>query len=172
MKRFLSNGLSALLLTVATSTLSLSASSTPLPRNLLVTHSDLITASAFTVKAPSLIDSSALGNHHVIRLAVGEKSLKNLTINIPLQMAGYSQLQVVDSAGKELSSKISTSNHQVVIAFDPVIAPGSSIEVVFSGVSMILGGGETLEYEISAGQDGLTQQIPVGVARVHVLFRD
>ncbi|MGV0029472.1 hypothetical protein ACFE35_31215, partial [Phormidesmis priestleyi ANT.L61.2] len=66
---------------------------------------------------------------------------------------------------------ISVNKQQVAIAFDQAVTPGSSLEVDFSGVPQLTPWGETLEYEVSAEQEGLTGQIPVGTARVQVPFK-
>ncbi|NJR52981.1 MAG: hypothetical protein HC780_28910 [Leptolyngbyaceae cyanobacterium CSU_1_3] len=170
MKRFLSHRLSILFLAASTTAISLPAFSTPLPRTLTATGSAM-NSTAFMVKSPTITSSAVLGEHHVIRLAVAKNGLKNLMIALPRQMAGYTNIQVTDQTGKEIPSEISVNNRQVAIVFKQVVMPGSSLEIDFSGVPSKLDGGESLEYGISAEQEGLMGQIPVGTARVQTPFK-
>ncbi|MCY7275728.1 MAG: hypothetical protein LH702_18820 [Phormidesmis sp. CAN_BIN44] len=84
-------------------------------------------------------------------------------------MEGYANIQVIDQTGKAITSKISANKQQVFIAFDQAL-PRSALEIDFSGVPQITPWNQTLEYGVSAEQEGLTGQIPLGTARVQTPF--
>jgi hypothetical protein len=113
---------------------------------------------------------SSLSLLHIWVAPVANHALKNLTISIPSQMEGYSNIQVTDQTGKAITSKISANKQQVVIAFDQAVTPGSTLEIDFSGVPQITLWNQVLEYGVSAEQEGLAGQIPLGTARVQVPF--
>jgi hypothetical protein len=113
---------------------------------------------------------SSLSLLHIWVAPVANHVLKNLTISIPSQMEGYSNIQVTDQTGKAITSKISANKQQVVIAFDQAVTPGSTLEIDFSGVPQITLWNQVLEYGVSAEQEGLAGQIPLGTARVQVPF--
>lgn len=54
--------------------------------------------------------------------------------------------------------------------FDQAVAPSSALEVDLSGVPQFTPWGETLEYGVSAEQEGVNGQIFVGTARIQVPF--
>ncbi|KAM3098254.1 hypothetical protein ACKFKF_17925 [Phormidesmis sp. 146-12] len=168
MKPIFANYLSAFLLSAATTAISLPAFSAPLPRTSIATAAQMLTSS--TSNAPTVTSSAVVGNHHLIRVAVANHALKTLTISIPSQMEGFSNIQVTDQTGKAITSKISANKQQVVIAFDQAVTPGSALEIDFSGVPQITPWNQVLEYGVSAEQEGLAGQIPLGTARVQVPF--
>lgn len=148
----------------------LPAFSAPIPDTLVANTAQIATASTFTIKAPTVTSSAVLGNHHLIRVAVANNALKKLTIAIPSRMEGYSAVRATDQTGKEISSQISANKQQVEIAFDQAVTFGSFLEVDFSGVPQITPWDETLEYGVSAEQEGLSERIPVGTAIIQVPF--
>lgn len=190
MKRVLSSGLSALLLTTATTALafpalSKSAQSTlPAKETIAPTTTRLASAPTapiqeqayapmtFNFSAPIVTNSGVLGSTHFIRVAVIGMSLKTLMLSIPSQMEKYEAIRVMDQTGSLIPANVTADGKRVAIAFNQPVAPGSTVEVLFTGVQMRGGGGETLFYGVTAERVGLIGEIPVGTARVQVPGRD
>ncbi len=166
MKPIFAHYLSAFLLSAATTAISLPAFSAPIPQTAIAIVDQMLTSST----ASTVTSSGVVGNHHLIRVAVASHALKTLTISIPSQMEGFSNIQVTDQTGKAITSKISANQQQVIIAFDQAVTPGSALEIDFSGVPQLTPWNQVLEYGVSAEQEGLRGQIPLGTARVQVPF--
>lgn len=167
MKSLIYGGLSALLLTTATA-----ATAEPVTRVQTQTAlNETATAMVFKFTGPMITNSGTLNNTLFIRVAVIGMSLQDLMVSIPRQMERFNSVRVIDQSGKEVPSKINVSKERLAIAFDQPVAPGSYLQVEFTGVRMDSSGGDTLLYGITAQQTGLKGEIPVGTARIQVPHR-
>ncbi len=126
---------------------------------------------SFNFTAPFIASSGILGSNHVIRLAVVGMSLENLSVAIPSQMERYDSIQVLNQAGQTIPAKIAANKTQVNITFDKPVTAGNYVQVLFTGVEMRGGGGDTLFYGVTAERSGIKGQIPVGTARIHIPSR-
>ncbi|UBF30051.1 DUF2808 domain-containing protein (plasmid) [Kovacikia minuta CCNUW1] len=176
MKRLIYGGVSALAFAIAASSVGLPASARPA---ITTGHSDssvpLVmsgeTAMTFNFTAPFISSSGIRGNVHFIRLAVVGMSLRDLMVSIPSQMENYQSIRVINQTGQDIPAKISVDKRRVAVLFDQPIPQGSYVELMFTGVQMNTSGGDTLFYGVTAEREGITGEIPVGTARVHIPSR-
>jgi hypothetical protein len=180
MKFSLSTGLAAMVLT-ATATLAGSGFAQALPRTSspqtvpLSTGDPQLdqrpTAPVSLPTVPVITASGALGSNHFIRVGVYGMTLKDLMIALPAQMDRFEQVKVMDQSGKDLPAKILIDKTRVTIAFDQPVAPGNSVQVLFTGIQMQTSGGDILLYGLTGERVGLRGEIPLGTARVQVPSR-
>ncbi len=177
MKGLIYGGVSALMIAIATSSMTAPAVANPgittgdsdaAPTSLSMTGE---TSMTFNFTAPFIANSGLRGTTHFIRVAVVGMSLKDLMVSIPSQMERYEGIKIVNQNGQVIPAKITASKKQVAILFDQPVPKGSYLELMFTGVQMNSSGGDTLFYGITAERTGLRGEIPIGTARVQVPSR-
>ena len=180
MKFSLSTGLVAIFLATATTALAGPGFSQPatlsFPQILAVTTGDpqldqRPSSPASLPNVPVVTTSGALGSNHFIRLAVYGMTLKDLMIALPAQMERFEEVHVLDQSGKAIPADITIDKARVAIRFDQPVTPGNAVQVLFTGVQMQAGGGETLLYGLTGERVGLQGEIPIGTARVQIPSR-
>lgn len=164
MNRFIAGGLSALMLTFATSALAEPATQ---GRAQFVPTDAMI----FNFNAPIVTNSGVQNSTHFIRIAVIGMTLQDLMIATPSQMEKFDSVRVIDQAGKEVASKINLSKGRVTITFDQPVAPGGYLQVEFRGVQMQKLSDNTLFYGVTGQRVGLQGEIPIGTARIQLPIR-
>lgn len=167
MKSLIYGGLSALLLTTATTTAAMAEPATRVQAQASLNEAAMV----FNFTGPMITNSGVLNSTHFIRVAVIGMSLQDLMVSIPSQMERFDSIRVIDQSGKEVPSKINASKERLAIVFDQPVAAGSYLQVEFRGVRMTTSGGDTLLYGITAQRTGLRGEIPVGTARIQVPSR-
>lgn len=163
MKRLLYGGLTALLLTTATSVMAQQTTSLQGAVAQAETSSMI-----FNFSAPIVTNSGLLGNTQFIRVAVIGMTLKDLQIAVPSQMERYDSIHVIDQTGKEVGAKISSSKDHVGITFDQPVAPGGYLQVEFVGVRMSPVNDGILLYGVTGRRVGISGDIPIGTARIQL----
>ena len=171
MKGLLYGGLTALLLTTATTTMAHSAMAQSTNRVQSETALSEPSSMIFNFSAPIITNSGTLGSTQFIRIAVIGMTLKDLQIAVPSQMERYDSVHVIDQAGKEVSAKISSSKERVGIAFDQPVAPGGYLQVEFVGVRMTTPNDGILQYGVTGKRTGVSGDIPIGTARIQLPTR-
>ncbi|PSB25199.1 DUF2808 domain-containing protein [Stenomitos frigidus] len=163
MKSLIYGGLTALLLTTATTAMAQST-------NRIQAEAALSEPSSmiFNFSAPIITNSGALGSTQFIRIAVIGMTLKDLQIAVPSQMERYDSVRVIDQAGKEVSTKINSSKERVGITFDQPVAPGGYLQVEFVGVRMSTPNDGILQYGVTGKRAGVSGDIPIGTARIQL----
>lgn len=160
----------ALLLAIAPSTMGI-ANAEPLTVDKLNQSSAIQGSNTFEFNAPIVASSGVLGTNHFIRIAVIGMSLEDVMIALPSQMERYSSIELKDQTGKVIPAKITKTPNRVTLTFDKPLAPGNTLQVLFTGVEMRQTGGDTLLYGVTAERVGTTGEIPVGTARIQVPTR-
>lgn len=168
MKGLIYGGLSALLLTTAT-TASIAAPVPKLQAETVQPDASMV----FNFSAPIITNSGVRGSTHFIRVAVIGMSLQDLMISIPSQMDRFDKVRIINEAGKEVAAKTNVSKERLSITFDQPVAPGGYLQVEFTGVQMatLASSGDILLYGVTARRVGLTGDIPVGTARIQLPLR-
>ena len=162
MKRFIFGALSAVILTT-----SAAAIATPAKSEQLSTQAQSHTAS--TISVPHITDSGVFNSTQFIRVAVDGMSVQDLMITLPYQMEHFDRVQIKDQSGREIAAKTQITKERLTITFDQPVAPGNSVEVLFTGVRTRVPVVRTLLYGVTAQRVGLQGDIPVGTARIDVL---
>ncbi|QMS92010.1 hypothetical protein HUN01_32050 [Nostoc edaphicum CCNP1411] len=163
MKGLIFGSLSALILTT-------SATALATPVKYHQSNSDTHTASqvAFNFNVPHITNSGVRNDIHFIKVAIEGMSLQNLIISLPSQMERFNGVRITDQSGGEIAAKTEISKERLLITFDQPVVPGSSLEVELRGVQRKSLGGNVLLYGVSGQRIGLTEEIPIGTARIDV----
>ena len=163
MKGLIYSGLTALLLTTASTAMAQST-------NRIQSEAALSEPSSmiFNFSAPMITNSGVLGSTQFIRIAVIGMTLKDLQIAVPSQMERYESVRVIDQAGKDVGAKISSGKERVGITFDQPVAPGGYLQVEFVGVRMTAPNDGILQYGVTGKRTGVSGDIPIGTARIQL----
>ena len=163
MKRFVHGGLAALLLTTAPA-----AMAEPTTRIEAERAQSEASSMVFNFSAPIITNSGVLNSTQFIRIAVIGMALQNLQVSLPVQMEQFDGVRIIDQAGKEVGSTIKLSKERVAIAFDQPVAPGSYLQLEFTGVRMVGPRNSILLYGVTGQRVGLSGEIPIGTARIQL----
>jgi hypothetical protein len=171
MKGLLYSGLTALLLTTATTAVATTAMAQSTNRIQAEAALSEPSSMIFNFSAPMITNSGTLGSTQFIRIAVIGMSLKDLQIAVPSQMERYDSVRVIDQAGKEVAAKVSSSKERVGITFDQPVNPGGYLQVEFVGVRMTRPDDGILQYGVTGKRTGISGDIPIGTARIQLPTR-
>jgi hypothetical protein len=163
MKGFVHGGLAALLLTTAPA-----AMAEPTTRIEAERAQSEASSMVFNFSAPIITNSGVLNSTQFIRIAVIGMALQNLQVSLPVQMEQFDGVRIIDQAGKEVGSTIKLSKERVAIAFDQPVAPGSYLQLEFTGVRMVGPRNSILLYGVTGQRVGLSGEIPIGTARIQL----
>jgi len=124
------------------------------------------------VKSIHLDDSSASPNSASARSSTYEidvhvegKSVSSLTIMLPEEVS-VGSVEVTDSSGKTVTATSTIKDKKVAIAFINPIAPAIILQVRLLNASTRWGYSNTWLLPVSAKVDGITSELPLGLARI------
>lgn len=130
-------------------------------RNTKVTH--LMSSGAHPNSA------HALTSTYYFTLHVAGKPLSQLSLDLPEDIKATQGIEVQDSSGQILDTKLSWNNQMATIAFAQPVSPENTLKVSLKGV-------QTSGFEshsaiwllpVSGQSVGLNAEIPFGLVRIH-----
>lgn len=174
MKGIIYGGISTLLLTIAATSFTPSATAQRFPEEsgISMTLSTARGNRTFQFNAPFISNSGTRNDTHFFDIMVVGMSLEDVMISLPIQMERFKGVRVLDESNQEIPAKIDITKDRVAIDFKQPVAAGKTISVQFTGVQMRRSGdGDILLYGVTARRTGIQAEIPVGTARVQQPMR-
>ncbi|NES96121.1 MAG: hypothetical protein F6K32_12985 [Desertifilum sp. SIO1I2] len=124
------------------------------------------------ITVTQLRDSGSLGlSSHFIDVAVRDYPLNALRITLPPDVDSVNNIEITDASGARVEAQTTREGRDLMITFDQNVVSNDNLRIMMDGVNLrlpVLNTGGYVEYQVNAMQEGFTQMLPLGFARVNV----
>lgn len=129
-------------------------------------------------KATHLSDSAEIsrvitsqGTIHQFKVHVRENPLSEVTINLPEKVETLEEIEVIDTNGQKLATEVNIDNGIANIAFFQPVPVNTFVSIKMHGIKDSGVSNRNWLYRVYGEEVGLTEDIPLGTAKIQTFRR-